>query len=194
MFEIESPDLALCDFDHPADISYRLYIFGQLLMSRGEMLADSLKNTDFFNFVFNQFDSREPFDRFKLLLNRYHDYRQKRPPMEKRMKMIKELHRIEGYRANHQFLFLLAQIWMIYSNPVYSHPDHIRVNAVMCLVEHTNTLEAFLMSGSSTFTAMSVSFWESAEHWLRNLLLTGFLSSLVTGAVRIIITLVTLGC
>lgn len=173
----------LCDFDHPADISYRLYLLSQVIITgrARERFRQSIISYEVFaDFILGT--HTWPYREVEDVMEVHGIYRTTRPPMDERVKSLQEMNQLEGHRANHQWLFLLTPLWLEIRGKGF--PEERGQKATLLIGMHSNTLDSFFLSGTSVLTVLCMTLKENIKDWFVDQLTSGSVSALVNGCVR----------
>lgn len=148
---MDSPDRNYCDFEHPVDVSYRLYLLGQaiFIVKNQTLLLYSLQDDAFVNFFLGN-DTLWVYDQFDATMDTHDTYREagsRNLLMEDRYGVLKSMNRLEGYRVNHHWLFLVAPIWFEYMKPprpsLVSDKIYSKAAASLYICTHTTSMHIY---------------------------------------------------
>lgn len=175
-FPIEK--LAKCDaLHHPADFSRYLYLLSEHLRSRPNLLRILLKaDEDFRAFVFAPF---VPDPRVKAIILKYHQSRSERPQFRERRAVMRSICIAIGYRARAQWTHLLAPIWD-FCIRIGRPRDNVFDKAFSNVITHTNSLDAYVTSGSATMEHLMLKYQsETAFEWIEYFIRFGGITSIL---------------
>lgn len=213
VFGIETPQTYLADIKNPTLISTTCYLlaesivtdkmkFGMLIQLDGllEWVFDS-ECTSVMGCVVGAFDAFEKARNAKLQLAENLDSKMipvqpnwsgVPPNLETRHNVMKEVYKLEAFRANHHWLFFKTAIWNMNSKVNHYTPKQIVDTANGLIIAHSNALKSFLYFGPAPLLYTSFLIKDDKKR-LMELVSIGFLPSLVNGAVRFLYIFVKVG-
>lgn len=152
MFGDESHDLFLCDVQDPGLISYELCLLGRYIMLHPSHLYRLLTHMPDFRSIL--FGKLEVDPRCQAIVDRYHSNRRKRPDLEEREAISKELMRLESHRSNHQWLHFISHIWLRCGLNLDSLDGGDPTRARDLHISQTASISAYLTSGYSAVSCI----------------------------------------
>jgi hypothetical protein len=103
--------------------------------------------------------------------------------MNLRFMTLVHLFGVEGFRARHQMLYLLAPIWKWCMDKTHGVSKQLTDRGLRLLLESTSTIDAFLLHGYSAQRPATVPTHVDNPDWFEYFISIGGLPTLVSGLV-----------